>query len=122
MFGIGGQEILIIVVLVLVIFGPAKLGHMARELGRFVYKARASMDEFKEVFSVAQYSDQDHEESRRSYTEHQPQAQDQQPPTKTTQTLLAAGEGSNDGSLLTHSVKGTDVAESLERGPLEVRE
>ncbi len=47
MFGIGGQEIVIIGVLFLIIFGPSKLPQMARDLGRFVSDARRSMDEFK---------------------------------------------------------------------------
>lgn len=47
MFGIGGQEMLIIGVLFLIIFGPSKLPQMARDLGRFVSDARRSMDEFK---------------------------------------------------------------------------
>ena len=48
MFGIGGQEIIIIGLLVLVIFGPNALPRMARDLGRFVTEARRSIDEFKE--------------------------------------------------------------------------
>ena len=47
MFGIGGQEIIIIGVLFLIIFGPSKLPQLARDLGRFVSDARRSMDEFK---------------------------------------------------------------------------
>jgi sec-independent protein translocase protein TatB len=47
MFGIGGQEILIIGLIFLVVFGPSKLPQMARDLGRFVSDARRSMDEFK---------------------------------------------------------------------------
>jgi sec-independent protein translocase protein TatB len=46
-FGIGGQELIIIGLLFLVIFGPSKLPQMARDLGRFVTEARRSMDEFK---------------------------------------------------------------------------
>jgi Sec-independent protein translocase protein TatA len=114
MFGVGAQEIVIIVVLLLVIFGPAKLGHMARELGRFAYKARASMDEYKEEFSDARYPDQDHEEPRRPHSKHQPEATAQQPPTKTARTarLLMANEGSNGSLLLRPPVKDTIVAES----------
>jgi hypothetical protein len=37
MFGVGAQEIVIIVVVLLIVFGPAKLGHMAKEVGRFAY-------------------------------------------------------------------------------------
>ena len=47
MFGIGGQEMIIIGLLFLVIFGPSKLPQMARDLGRFVNEARRSVDEFK---------------------------------------------------------------------------
>ena len=47
MFGIGGQELVIIGLLFLVIFGPNKLPQMARDLGRFVNEARRSVDEFK---------------------------------------------------------------------------
>ncbi len=61
MFGIGGQEIVIIGVLFLVIFGPSKLPQMARDLGRFVSDARRSMDEFKGEL----LSGDDEEEDRR---------------------------------------------------------
>jgi sec-independent protein translocase protein TatB len=62
MFGIGGQEIVIIALLVLVIFGPSKLPQMARDLGRFVSEARRSIDEFKEELTAA--SDEDDEAKR----------------------------------------------------------
>lgn len=60
MFGIGGQELIIIGLLFLVIFGPSKLPQMARELGRFVTEARRSMDEFKgELLSDEDDEDED---------------------------------------------------------------
>jgi Tat protein translocase TatB subunit len=62
MFGIGGQEIVIIALLFLVIFGPNALPRMARDLGRFVTEARRSIDEFKEELTAA---DEDDEEDRR---------------------------------------------------------
>jgi sec-independent protein translocase protein TatB len=61
MFGIGGQEIVIIGLLFLVIFGPSKLPQMARDLGRFVGEARRSIDEFKDELSAAS----DEEENKR---------------------------------------------------------
>ena len=48
MFGIGMQEMVIVGVLFLVIFGPSKVPSMARDLGRFVNEARRSIEEFKE--------------------------------------------------------------------------
>ena len=62
MFGIGGQEIVIIGLLFLVIFGPSKLPQMARDLGRFVSEARRSIDEFKEELTAE--SDEDEEAKR----------------------------------------------------------
>ena len=60
MFGIGGQEIIIIGLLFLVIFGPSKLPQMARDLGKFVNEARRSMDEFKgELLSDEDDEDED---------------------------------------------------------------
>jgi Tat protein translocase TatB subunit len=64
MFGIGGQEIVIIGLLFLVIFGPNALPRMARDLGRFVSEARRSIDEFKEELTAAE-DDEDEEESKR---------------------------------------------------------
>jgi Tat protein translocase TatB subunit len=59
MFGIGGQEIVIIALLFLVIFGPSKLPQMARDLGRFVSEARRSIDEFKEELTAASDEEDD---------------------------------------------------------------
>ena len=47
MFGIGAQELVIIGLLFLVVFGPSKLPGMVRDLGRFVGGARRHVDEFK---------------------------------------------------------------------------
>jgi sec-independent protein translocase protein TatB len=51
MFGIGPQELVVVALLVLVIFGPRKLPQMARDIGRFVSEARSSVEEFKEELS-----------------------------------------------------------------------
>jgi Sec-independent protein translocase protein TatA len=47
-FGIGPQELLIIGVLILVIFGPIRAAGMARDFGRFVSGAQNTVEEFKE--------------------------------------------------------------------------
>lgn len=60
MLGIGGSEIVIIALLVLIIFGPNKLPQMARDLGRFVGEARRSIDEFKDELTAS--SDEDEED------------------------------------------------------------
>jgi TatA/E family protein of Tat protein translocase len=47
MFGVGPQEMVIIGLLLLVVFGPSKLPSMARDVGRFVSQARRYKDEFQ---------------------------------------------------------------------------
>lgn len=60
MFGIGAQEMAIIGLLALVVFGPAKLPRMARELGSFVSKARTYMEEFKSEFAFEEVREDPH--------------------------------------------------------------
>jgi sec-independent protein translocase protein TatB len=47
MFGIGPQELVIIGLLILLVFGPGKVAGMARDLGRFVNGAQNTVDDFK---------------------------------------------------------------------------
>jgi Tat protein translocase TatB subunit len=63
MFGIGGQEMVIIGLIFLVVFGPSKLPQMARDLGRFVSEARRSMDEFKGELLLGDEEDEDKDRS-----------------------------------------------------------
>jgi Sec-independent protein translocase protein TatA len=46
-FGIGPQELMIVALLLLVVFGPQKASSMARDLGRFVSEARRPVEELK---------------------------------------------------------------------------
>jgi Sec-independent protein translocase protein TatA len=48
MFGVGPQELIVIVFLLLIVFGPQKLGGIAKDVGRWVNEARGSIEEFKE--------------------------------------------------------------------------
>jgi TatA/E family protein of Tat protein translocase len=52
MFGIGPEEIMVVGLLCLVLFGPRKLSSMARDLGRFTREARRPIDELKEELSM----------------------------------------------------------------------
>jgi Sec-independent protein translocase protein TatA len=47
LFGVGAQELLIIGLLVIVVFGPLKAVGMAQDLGRFVSGAKQTVEEFK---------------------------------------------------------------------------
>jgi Tat protein translocase TatB subunit len=59
MFGIGSQELLIIVFLALIILGPRRLPQMARELGHFVSEARSSLDDFRDELSFEEEEEAD---------------------------------------------------------------
>ena len=65
MFGIGPQELLLIGLLILVIFGPVKAAGMARDIGRFVNGANRTVEEFKEEL----LSEEEVEEARRTVEE-----------------------------------------------------
>ena len=64
-FGIGFQEVLLIAVLFLILFGPSKLPQMARDLGKFVNEARRSMEEFKSEIVAADENDEKNVKPRR---------------------------------------------------------
>lgn len=65
MFGVGTQEIVIIALIALVIFGPSSLPKMARDIGRFVSEARRSIDEFKEELTSVEDDEEDDKKSRK---------------------------------------------------------
>lgn len=69
MFGIGGQEILVIGVLGLVVFGPNKLTQMARDLGRFVAQARTLIDEYKAELNLTEEPESEEYEGYEEYGE-----------------------------------------------------
>ena len=54
MFGIGPQELMIVALLLLVVFGPRKASNVARDLGDFVNEARRPVEEFKSELAAAE--------------------------------------------------------------------
>jgi sec-independent protein translocase protein TatB len=52
-FGIGPQELMILALLFLVVFGPRKASSMARDLGHFVKEARRPVEELKSELAAA---------------------------------------------------------------------
>ncbi len=59
MFGVGPQELVIIGLIFLVIFGPGSLPKMARDVGRFVSEARRAVDDFKDELTASADDDED---------------------------------------------------------------
>ncbi len=64
MFGVGPQEIIIIGLIFLVIFGPGSLPKMARDVGRFVAEARRAIDDFKDELTASDYDEDDDADKR----------------------------------------------------------
>ena len=62
----GPQELIVIVLLVLVVFGPVKAAGVARDLGRFAGEARGQVEELKsELATTSSGEDQEEEDRRR---------------------------------------------------------
>jgi Sec-independent protein translocase protein TatA len=61
-FGVGPQELLVVVLLLLVVFGPGKAAGVARDLGRFASEARCQVKDFKSELAL---SGEDREEGDR---------------------------------------------------------
>ena len=64
MFGVGFQEMVIIGLLFLVVFGPNKLTGTTRELGQFMREARRSVEEFKAELMSEEDPYDEHESER----------------------------------------------------------
>ena len=64
MFGVAPQELVIVGIIVLVLFGPGSLPKMARDVGRFVAEARRAIDDFKEEISAAGEDNEEDEKEK----------------------------------------------------------
>jgi sec-independent protein translocase protein TatB len=62
MFGVGPQEMVIVGLIFLIIFGPGSLPKMAKDMGRFVAEARRAIDDFKDEITAAGEDDDDKED------------------------------------------------------------
>ncbi len=52
MFGLGFWEIVVIVLLLLMVVGPNRIGPLARAVGRAMREVRKGVDEFRESFGI----------------------------------------------------------------------
>jgi sec-independent protein translocase protein TatA len=59
MFGLGYQELLVILVIVLILFGANRLPELARSLGSSVKEFKKGVNELKDDTSSAQKKDDD---------------------------------------------------------------
>ena len=53
MFGIGPEELILVLVVALLVLGPERLPRVARDVGRVVCDLRRTSDEFREEFLQA---------------------------------------------------------------------
>ena len=50
MFGIGAEELMLVLIVALLVLGPERLPRVARDVGRVVGELRRTSDEFREEF------------------------------------------------------------------------
>ena len=53
MFGIGPEELILVLIVALLVLGPERLPRVARDVGRVVGELRRTSDEFREEFLQA---------------------------------------------------------------------
>jgi Tat protein translocase TatB subunit len=53
MFGIGPEELMLVLIVALLVLGPERLPRVARDVGRIVGELRRTSDEFREEFMNA---------------------------------------------------------------------
>ena len=64
MFGVAPQELVIVGLIFLVLFGPSSLPKMAKDMGRFVAEARRAIDDFKEEITAAGEDEDDEDKDK----------------------------------------------------------
>jgi len=85
MFGLSGQELLLIVILALVVLGPKKLPEVAKTLGKGYQELKKAMDGVKgtmnvnEVFTDMMKDDAEPTADKRKDTAHSKREDDRQP-------------------------------------------
>jgi Sec-independent protein translocase protein TatA len=65
-FGVGPQELLIVVLLLLVVFGPVKAAGVARDLGRVAGEARDQVEDFKSELTTSSGEVREEDRQRRT--------------------------------------------------------
>lgn len=75
MFGIGMQEILLILVIALVVIGPKKLPEMAKALGKGYGEFRRAFEDMKHSINTDLKSEEEKERLRRIHEQVQPPSQ-----------------------------------------------
>ncbi len=72
MFGIGMQEVLLILVIALVVIGPKKLPEVAKALGKGYGEFRRAFDDMKQSINVDMRTEEEKERLRRIHERVQP--------------------------------------------------
>ena len=70
MFGIGFQEIIVILIIVLILFGPKRLPELARMIGKGLAEFRRAANDFKSAIELEEI---DHYKEKDNATNHRKQ-------------------------------------------------
>ena len=105
MFGLGFGEIVLIMVVALIVFGPDKMPDVARQMGRFLGEFRRTLDEMKHELNAPRFEIQEEMRRMRSATDLTPELP---PPGPTGGTPVVGGERT--------VLSGTELAGTCEAG------
>jgi Tat protein translocase TatB subunit len=97
MFGIGMQEILVVLVIALVVIGPKKLPELAKSLGKGYGEFRRAFEEMKNTINVDVKTEEEKENIRRIHEDAsstpQPPTPEAMPEPSVTPTPIGKAEG-----------------------------
>jgi Tat protein translocase TatB subunit len=117
MFGIGGQELLFILVLALIVLGPSKLPEIARTLGKVMGEFNRATDDLKREIDLASQ-----EQPKPAASPAAPPASEAKPETKpddlVTKAMEAGAAEGNPQDYFKEVREETEAAEAAAAGPV----
>jgi TatA/E family protein of Tat protein translocase len=121
MFNIGPLELMVILVVALLVVGPAKLPELGRSIGRGLREFRKAQDEVQRTLRLS-LDDDDEPPSRPMSAVESPKASATNGDAERTHASTAEGEPDAEASADSDAGSGTDdVARALGRGLAELR-
>jgi Tat protein translocase TatB subunit len=116
MFGVGTQEILVIMALALIIIGPKKLPEVARALGKGFGEFRRAFDDLKDTMEVDLKTEQEKEDLLKKYPHLGETADKSDSPEETPKTAGDEEKGEGEQEKATAGEKGQEGEPAEEPG------